>query len=612
LDLIAPVRPTPAQTTTPSSTNIQTVQQHPNRYTKFDIHANQRKKERVVKQTWWKLLSLAILVAVLASCAPGAPAAPGAAAPTATAPAVIDLDTEAPVQSADWMMTAQEENPTRGGMLTTAWGMAPTHFDIHQGGGCAGCAMMYNGLIMWNVADGYHTIVPALATEWSASEDQTVYTFTLREGVTFQDGSEFNADDVVATFNRIISPPANVSISGIREQLATVASVTAIDDMTVEFTLEAPTPYFLEVIANDGMVVYSSEELEANDNDLRGVTVPTGTGPFMFVEYLQGERLVLEANPDYWNPELPYVDGITLLHVPAWPDRGTAVLTGQADLTFNGSYDTWLEGQTRPEMVTAQAPCLNSHMVAINNENPPFDNPLVRRAIHLAVNRQAIIDAFTPVWEPAFVSRWLPVASPWATPYEEVLQMPGYRPDKTEDIETARQLLAEAGYPDGFETTFTAWTEASSSEVAVPAFAELLRSSLNIRGDIEVVERPRTNDVLTSGDFNLFKADIYASPVLDPYPLWNQTIRTGASQNWSKYSNPEFDALLDELEVEIDPAARQELINQGLDMLDENPPFFLIGFCAHSVIADAAVKGLNIENRAWSKFDRFETAWLDR
>lgn len=567
-----------------------------------------------MKQMWWKALLLVTLVAVITGCTSAAPAATDqTAAPTATVPAVIELDTDAAPMGADWVMKAPEENPKRGGTVTTAWGMAPTHFDLHQGGGCAGCGMIYNGLIMWNVADGYHTIVPALATEWSVSEDHLVYTFKLREGVTFQDGSEFNADDVVATFERIINPPDNLSISGIREQLAMVTSVTAPDPLTVEFTLAQPTPFFLEVLAGDSMIVYSAEELEANNFDLRGVTVPTGTGPFKFVEYVQGEKLVLEANTEYWNSELPYVDRVEMLHVPAWPDRGTAVLTGQADFTFNGSVDTWQEAQSRPEMVTAQAPCLNSHMIAINNEHPPFDDPLVRRAIHLAIDRQAIIDAFTPVWEPAFVSRWLPAASPWATPQEEVLQLPGYRPDKTEDIETARQLLAEAGYPDGFETTFTAWTEASSSEVAVPAFAELMRTALNITGEIKVVERPRTNDVLSSGDFDLFKADIYASPVLDPYPLWNLYLHTGASQNWSKYSNPDFDALLDnELALETDPEARQEIINRGLDMLDENPPFFLIGFCAHSVIANQAVKGLSITDRAWSKFDRFETVWLDR
>jgi peptide/nickel transport system substrate-binding protein len=556
----------------------------------------------------WRSLLLSAVAGLIVACG----AAGGAPIPLIEPPEAIELDTSASPQGADWMMVAPEENPKEGGTVTTAWGMAPTHFDLHQGGGCAGCGMMYNGLIMWNVADGYHTIVPALATEWSANEDGTVYTFTLREGVTFHDGSPFTSADVVATFNRIIAPPDNISISGIREQLAMVESVTAPDDYTVEFTLAQPTAFFLEVLAGDAMVIYADETLAANDNDLRGVTVPPGTGPFKFVEYIQGERLVMEANEEHWNPNLPYVDRVEMLHVPAWADRGTAVLTGQADFSFNVSVDTWTEGSSRAELVTARAPCLNSHMVAINNTKAPFDNPLVRRAIHLAVDRQALIDAFTPVWEPAFVTRWLPSASPWATPNDELLTMPGYRPDKTEDIETAKQLLAEAGYPDGFETTFTAWTEASSSEVAVPAFAELLRTSLNIRGDIEVVERPRTTDILTSGEFDLFKSDTYASPVLDPYPLWNTFIRTGASQNFSQYSNPDFDALLDELAVETDPTARQEIINRGLDMLDENPPFFLIGFCAHSVMADQAVKGLALEDRAWSKFDRFETVWLDR
>jgi peptide/nickel transport system substrate-binding protein len=330
------------------------------------------------------------------------------------------------------------------------------------------------------------------------------------------------------------------------------------------------------------------------------------------VEYIQGEKLVLEANPDYWNPELPYVDGIELLHVAAWADRGTAVLTGQADLSWNVSVDTWTEGGTRDDLVIAAAPCLNSHMVAINNSVEPLNNPLVRQAIHLAVDRQAVINAFAPIWEPAFVTRWLPAASPFATPQDELLQMPGYRPDKTEDIETARQLLAEAGYPDGFETTFTAWTEAASSEVAVPAFAEQLRTALNITGDIEVIERPRTADVLRGGEFNLFKSDTYASPILDPYPLWNTYLKTGSSQNWSQYSNPDFDALVDQLAVEIDETKRQELINQGLDILDENPPFFLIGFCAHSAMASTAVKGLDIEERLFSKWGRFETVWLDR
>lgn len=559
-----------------------------------------------MKRTTW-FASLFLVLALLAACA--APAAPSAPAPVMEERAVV---VEVADVGADWFMTAPEPNPKRGGILRTAWGANPTHFDIHQGGGCAGCGMMYDGLIMWNVADGYRTIVPALAVSWEVSEDQTVYTFKLREGVTFHDGAPFSSDDVVATFERIVNPPANVSIGGLREELAMVDSVSAPDASTVVFTLKRPTPFFLEILAGDNAIIYSKATLEANNYDLRGVTVPPGTGPFKFVEFIPGERVVLTANPEYWNPNLPYVDGVELLHVPAWADRGTAVLTGQADMSFNVSVDTWEEGATRAELGTARAPCLNSHMIAINNTKPPFDDPRVRRAIHLAVDRQALIDAFTPVWEPAFVTRWLPRATPFATPSEVLLTMPGYRPDKTEDIAEAKRLLAEAGYPDGFETTFTAWTEAASSEVAVPAFAELLRTSLNIRGTVNVVERARTTDILRSGEFDLFKADVYATSILDPYPFWNSYLRTGASQNWSRYSNAEFDALLDELAVEIDPEARQELVNRGLDMLDENPPFFLIGFCAHSAMWNKAVKGLALEERQWSKFGRFETAWLDR
>ncbi|NJN82868.1 MAG: hypothetical protein HC802_11715 [Caldilineaceae bacterium] len=236
----------------------------------------------------------------------------------------------------------------------------------------------------------------------------------------------------------------------------------------------------------------------------------------------------------------------------------------------------------------------------------------MRKAIHLAVDRQALIDAFTPVWEPAFVTRWLPMASPYSTPPDQIMEMPGYRSDKEADIETARQLMADAGYPDGFETTFTAWTDAASSEVAVPAFAELLRTSLGIEGTVNVIERPLTADVLRTGEFDLFKSDTYASDVLDPYPFWNQYLRTGASQNWSQYSNPDFDALLDQLAGELDPTARQDLVNQALDMLDENPPFFLIGFCAHSPMWNDYVMGVSIPDRTFSKWGRFETVWLDR
>jgi len=177
-----------------------------------------------MKQTMWLIILLTALGVVIVGCA-----GPIQIAPVLT-PEVIKIEakTEAPpAEAEEVMMKAPEPNPKRGGILKTAWGMSPTHFDIHQGGGCAGCNMMYDGLIMWNVADGYRTVIPALAKTWAISDDQTVYTFTLRDGVSFHDGTPFSAEDVVATFDRIINPPDNIAIGGIREQLEMLEKVEA-------------------------------------------------------------------------------------------------------------------------------------------------------------------------------------------------------------------------------------------------------------------------------------------------------------------------------------------------------------------------------------------------
>jgi ABC-type transport system substrate-binding protein len=331
-----------------------------------------------MKRGLWTALSILVLVAIVAACA--APAAPGA---TGELSGGTVIERTEPVQEMTggegFLLAAPEENPKHGGILKTAWGANPTHFDIHQGGGWSGGNMMYDGLVLWNLLDGYGSIIPGLATSWDVSDDKTVYTFHLREGVKFHDGSDFDSADVVATFQRIIAPPDTIAIGSLKEQLAMVDTIAAPDAATVVFTLKRPTPFFLEILAGDSAVIFSAEELAANNNDLRGVTVPTGTGPFKFVEFIPGEKIVIEANPDYWNPNLPYVDGIEFLNVGAWADRGTAVLTGQADFSFNVSADTWNEGATRENLGTARAPCLNSHMVAINNEHSPWTIPLSAR-----------------------------------------------------------------------------------------------------------------------------------------------------------------------------------------------------------------------------------------
>ena len=516
------------------------------------------------------------------------------------------------MQEPGFVLRALEANPKRGGIFREAIPVSLNAFDVLQGGGIHIIAPVYNKLVQRNVMDGLRTIVPDLVQSWESTSDAKGFTLNLRQMVTYHDGTPFNADDAMANMNRIIDPPEGVT-SALKDTLTAVDSVDKVDDYTVKFSLNNSTPYFLEILVAGNMVMYSDEELDANDGDLRRLEIPTGTGPFMFEDHAPDERWKLRSNTDYFVPGLPYLDGVDVVHAVTWPERGTAVLTGQADYSFNVSRGTWDEGQKRADISVAETPCLWSHNVAFNNEKPPFDDPKVRKAIHLAVSRQVQIEGYRPVWEPTFVTCWIPVPSPYATGLGQIATLPGYRPDKTEDIETARALMAEAGYPDGFKTEIVTWNGAPTAEVATPLFVDMLNKALKIDAEIKVIERFTGGEILASGDYELDRGYSFGGSLLDPYLMWNSFFRTGANQNWSRYSNADLDAVLDKLAGELDPIKRQELFNQGMDIMDEDPPVYHIGFCAWSPMWYNYVKGLNLQIRSLgSNTDSWETTWLDK
>ena len=235
------------------------------------------------------------------------------------------------VKDIGWTPRAPEPNPKYGGIIRLSAPHRMAHFDFHQGAAAyAGQTNIYNNLVYYNQADGLKTIGPDLAMSWDVSDGGNTYTFKLREGVKWHDGMDFSADDVVATFNRIISPPEGLAITatGLFES---VESVEAIDPLTVRFNLKTPTPWFIELLASDNYsnpaVIYPKHFMEANNFDLREKVAP-GTGPFMLNEIKQDEYWDLDANPDYFVPHLPYADGARLLNVIPFCDRGTAVPHG--------------------------------------------------------------------------------------------------------------------------------------------------------------------------------------------------------------------------------------------------------------------------------------------
>jgi len=561
---------------------------------------------------------LAGAVVLLAACRGAAPpttAAPGTSAPpaaTSGAPPKLAATTGAVAGSAaTGLMRPSDGTPKRGGTLRIAAGtVTAPHFDLHQGAPASVLTQPYNNLVRKDLTDGLRGIIPDLAQRWDAASDGTTYTFFLRDGVKFHDGTPFSADDVVATFSRILSPPAGVA-SVLRSQLDMLDHVEAVDRLTARFVLKHPALPFLETLTQPAMIIYPKKALDENNGDLRKVVAP-GTGAFMFKDQKAGEKWTFVRNPNYWDSELPYVDTLELLDTPQLTDRGTAVLTGQADMTWNASVDTWHEGQGRADTLSiAQIPNFGAHTAHLNNTRGPLGDKRVRRAIHLAISRQNIFKAYQGQ-EPIFLGRWMSYASPSSPPLAEIEKLPGYRADKTADVAEGKRLMAEAGYANGFgPVELVSATAPWAAEIMAPAFADELKRTLGITTTIRLVERGLLIEEYKKGSFDILVETQFASPIADYTPAWNQYLRSGGSQNWSRYANPDFDALLDRLNVEADATRQKAIFEQGMDMLDQEAPFFVTGFTAHSPMWRNTMKGLALDKRVYVEWGRVETAWLD-
>jgi len=563
----------------------------------------------------------------LAACGPSAPAAPAAAptaapaaAPTAAPTALPAIRPTVPVPAAatsapaaaaapEGVLASADPSPKRGGTLRIAFGVTTSNYDMQQGANNNVLCHMYSTLVRLNPVDGLKTIVPDAAESFVVAADGLSYTFTLRSGVQFHDGSPLTADDVVATYSRMIFPPQGV-VSLVKDRFAAVSKIEAIDPRTVKFTMSEPSAILLLLLTDSSSGIYSKKTLEANNNDLRKVLVAPGTGPFMFKEYKDGEKWTLVKNPNYWNKDLPYLDALELIHVAAWSDRGTAVLTSQADLSWNVSKETWDEGAKRTDaMRTNRVTTFGAYQVIINARQKPFDDPRVRRAVHLALNRQGLIEAFK-TQEQIDLSRWVPHGGQFATPRDTIATLPGYRADKTKDIADARKLLADAGFPNGVPgVELLSASVPPHAEIMAPGIQDQLKNALGMEVNIRVAERSLLVEDEKAGRFTLV-LDTPGGPNADFSPFANTYFKTGGSQNYGGYSNAQFDALLKQSDRELDTTKRRVLLDQMQDLLDQDPPWLFIGFTDHLLMWNANVHGLALDKRVQSEWGRVEIAWL--
>ncbi len=303
----------------------------------------------------------------------------------------------------------------------------------------AGAAEAIDIVVYQNVFEGLTRIdqngavQPGLAESWTVSDDGLTYTFTLHEGVTFHDGSTFDADDVKFTFDRLL---ADDSTNAQKALYTPIESVTVTDAKTVVFTLSRPDGLFLFNLGRGDAVIVAPESADTNGTD------PIGTGPFAFVQWDRGSRVVLERYEPYWG-EAPALTKASYLFIGDTSTMTNALLAHDIDGTNNFAAEALPVFEGNPDFKVLVGSTEGETILATNNAKPPFDNLKVRQAMAHALNRAEIIAGAT-------YGYGVPIGTHFAPHHPYYLDLTETYPY---DPDAAKALLAEAGLPEGFSAT---------------------------------------------------------------------------------------------------------------------------------------------------------------
>ena len=412
----------------------------------------------------------------------------------------------------------------------------------------------YDGLTIIS-ADGDPE--PALATEWEATSDST-WEFTLREGVTFSNGEPFDADAVVAAADNILFGYGSDGL--VRSNLLpNVVEVNAVDEHVVEFVTEGPDPIMPKRVAQ----FYPLPPAYFDEVGPEGFAQePIGTGPFAVTSWEPG-RVEMEAFTDSWRP--PRVERLEFIELPDSTSRRQALLSGQVDiaLELDPADTSELEAQGMTVNIAAD-PRLRMIALFEENEDSPVHSREVRQALNYAIDKQALIDTFVNGAAPVATQ----VATSNSTGYNPELEPYPYDPDQ------ARTLLAEAGFPDGFDMLIEVVGRTESDRAIYEAIANYL-ADVGVDAEVRSIEFAEWREKLFSAGWegDGFSFSVAFDPLFDISRSWpNVTC-------WSEtpfFCDDEMTPVQDEAAAELDPDRRLELLQQISAMMRDNPPGILI------------------------------------
>lgn len=458
---------------------------------------------------------------------------------------------------------SQSPEARRGGTLRIAQAADPASCDLHSARALSyqavhPCNPLLSQIVRVS-ADDHSVIEPDLATEWSVSGDGRTWSFELRDGVLWHDGSTFSVDDAVFSLRRAIDLPSGIApgrASAIGRYISDPQQIRAEDGkLVIETDFAAAS--FLPNLASVYVSIYPRQATLALDPpSMTAFESVVGTGPFKAGEAIRGSRYTLVRNDQYYMEGRPYLDQIEFLVIPEPAVRMAALRSHAVDsiAIITEPEAKELEENFAGRITVFSTPSAGGNTVQLNLNRPPFDNPNVRRAVNLAISRSDAELVLGKGYEGAI----LPPGGQFAFPASQISSLPGYG-DANQNRALSITLLAEAGFPDGFSTTIN--TSANPFSQLLADFISGQLAQVGIDAKVVPLESVEYQERITNGDFDMI-GHSHSFALDDPDSVLPSHYSCGGAENFPGLCDQAIDDLIEQQSRELDPDRRRELLTQ--------------------------------------------------
>ena len=482
------------------------------------------------------------------------------------------------------------------------------------------------GIVLSNAFEGLCKVdenneaIPGVAEKWDISEDGTVYTFHLKEGVKWSNGDPIKASDFEFAWKRVLNPETAAEyayqmsyIKGADDYnqgkgSADAVGVKAIDDKTLEVTLTAPTSYFLQLTAFPCYFPVNQAVVEADKDWATKAETLVSNGPFKFTDYKMKDQIVLEKNENYDEKDSVKLDKLNIKLVAEETSAWASYKSGQFDMV-----DVVPLSEIQGALADKSAqlfPQLGTYFYCVNVSDKAKDvdpeaakvlsDKKVREALSLAIDRKSLVDNVTKGQQvPAY--SYVPEGIKGADG-KEFAGKQYFNPQG--DVEKAKQLLSEAGYPDGqgFPTIVLTFNPESGHGTIAQAVQDMLKTNLGISVELQSQEWKVFQNTRTSKNYEIARHG-WVGDYVDPMTFLDMWMST-SGQNDAGYSNPEYDKLITAAKAEQDATKRLDLMHQAEDILMADMPIIPLYYYTQVKGIKDYVKGVNVSSLGFVYFDK--------